>query len=633
MPLGPVLAIANRGEIAIRIARTAAQLGWQPVLLIGEPDIDSYPARVVGRYELVGPAGSELDPAQVIAAATRANAIALHPGYGFLSERPELSQACIDAGITFVGPSPETLAMCGDKIATREAAERANVPALPASQPLTLLDEAVWAEAAERVGFPLIAKVASGGGGRGLRVADDAGAVEAAIRSALREAGASAAGTTLYLERYLEGARHVEVQVAGDGTDAVAIGDRDCSIQRRHQKVVEEAPAFGLSDTLRRDLHGYAVAMTREVGLLGVGTVEFLLSREHELFFIEINPRLQVEHTVTEEVTGMDLVEIQLQLAGGGSLPEPVQPRGHAIQARLYAEDPLHDFAPSPGEIRLLEWPSQPGLRIDAGYESGDVVPSFYDSMIGKLIAQASDRAAAITGLADACDDLLIGGIATNRAWLLALTRLDAFQSATHTLATAATVEVPRRPGSALNQFASSLLPDDPRGSAWATAGPFRAVTPARLALHDPDGDWEARVTYEQRGSGWVPTLEGDFDAPHLPAVVIDRDDGFEVSDPTGRWLVQLGPLPRQQAGAEAADGSLRAPMPGTVVAVNVTPGQRVTKGEVLAVMTAMKMEMTLAAPFDGVVISVGCAAGELVGSRQVLVTVTRDSESEATDG
>ncbi|HEX5167333.1 MAG TPA: biotin/lipoyl-containing protein, partial [Thermomicrobiales bacterium] len=523
--------------------------------------------------------------------------------------------------------------LCGDKIATREAAERANVPTLPASQPLTLLDESQWADAAEWVGYPLIAKVASGGGGRGLRVAESAGAVEGAIRSALREAGASAAGTTLYLERYLEGARHVEVQVAGDATDAVALGDRDCSIQRRHQKVVEEAPAFGLSADLRRELHSHAVAMAREVGLLGVGTIEFLLSRDHELFFIEINPRLQVEHTVTEEVTGMDLVELQLQLAEGGRLPEPVEPQGHAIQARLYAEDPLHDFAPSPGEIRLLDWPSQPGLRIDAGYESGDVVPSFYDSMIGKLIVHAHDREAAITALADACNNLLIGGIATNRAWLLALTQLDAFRSTTHSLATAARVEVPRRPVSALSQLAVSLLPDDPGGSAWATVGPFRIVAPACLALHDPDGRWEGRVIYASQESGWAPILEDDADATDLPAVVIDQGEGFEVSDPTGRWLVMLGPLPRQQAGAETADGSLRAPMPGTVVAVNVTPGQRVTKGEVLAVMTAMKMEMTLAAPFDGIVTGVGGAPGDLVSSRQVLVTVAKDAESEANDG
>lgn len=632
MPLGPVLAIANRAEIAIRIAKTARRLGWQPVLLIGEPDIDSYAAREIGSYELIGPAGSELDPALVVTAARRAGADALHPGYGFLSERADLSQACLDTGITFIGPSPATLALCGDKIATRHAAERAGVPTLPASQPLTLSDESAWREAAGKVGYPLIAKVAGGGGGRGLRVAESVETVDAAIRSALREAGASAAGTTLYLERYLEGARHVEVQVAGDGEDAVALGDRDCSIQRRHQKVVEEAPAFGLSDALRRDLHGYAVAMAREVALIGVATVEFLLSREGELFFIEINPRLQVEHTVTEEVTGLDLVEVQLSLAHGGPLPEPVAPHGHAIQARLYAEDPLRGFTPSPGEIRLLEWPALSGLRVDAGYESGDVVPSFYDAMIGKLIVHAPDRAAAIDRLAETCDEILIGGIATNRAWLRQLLRLDAFRNERHTLATAETVEVPRQPTGALTAVASALLPDG-TGSAWTSTGPFRVVAPATLALHDMENAWEMHVRYDRLASAWKAIADHENDALGAPAVVIDIDDGFEVSDPSGRWLVALGPLQRQHADVEATDGALRAPMPGTVVAVNVTPGQRVGRGEVLAVMTAMKMEMTLAAPFDGVVASVGCAVGDLVGSRQVLVTIAREAEGEPNDG
>ncbi|HYI15606.1 MAG TPA: biotin carboxylase N-terminal domain-containing protein [Thermomicrobiales bacterium] len=634
MPFGPILAIANRGEIAIRIARTARRLGWQPVVLLGAPDIRSYAAREVGSYELVGPAGSELDPALVVAAALRAGATALHPGYGFLSERPDLSQACIDAGITFIGPSPETLALCGDKIATRHAAERAGVPTLPASEPLTLQDEAAWADAADRIGYPLIAKVTSGGGGRGLRVAQSASATDEAIRSALREAGASAAGTTLYLERFVEGARHVEVQVAGDGTGAVALGDRDCSIQRRHQKVVEEAPAFGLSDALRRDLHAYAVAMAREVSLLGVGTVEFLLSRDSELFFIEINPRLQVEHTVTEEVTGLDLVEVQLRLAEGGSPPEPKAPRGHAIQARLYAEDPLHGFAPSPGEIRLLEWPRLPGLRVDAGYQSGDVVPTFYDAMVGKLIVHAPDRTAAIARMADACDELLIGGIATNRAWLRELMRLDAFQNAQHTLATAESVEVVREPTDSLARLATALLPDGADGTAWSSSGPFRVVAPATLALHDPGGAWDARVRYVRERSDWQPSVNGGTNAAdETTSVIIDTDDGYEVSDASGRWLVRIGPIPRQHADAETTDGALRAPMPGTVVAVNVAAGQAVSAGEVLAVMTAMKMEMTLAAPFDGVVASVGCAVGDLVSSRQVLVTVTKQAESEAQDG
>ncbi len=480
----------------------------------------------------------------------------------------------------------------------------------------------------------MIAKVTSGGGGRGLRVAQSTDTIDVAIRSALREAGASAAGTTLYLERYVDGARHVEVQVAGDGADAVALGDRDCSIQRRHQKVVEEAPAFGLSDAMRRDLHTYAVATGARSRPSWCRNGRVPATADDQPYFIEINPRLQVEHTVTEEVTGLDLVEVQLRLAEGGSLPEPVAPRGHAIQARLYAEDPLHGFAPSPGEIRLLDWPGQPWLRVDAGYESGDVVPSFYDALIGKMIVHAPDRATAISRMANACDELLVGGIATNRAWLRELMRLDGFVSEQHTLATAETVEVVREPADSLVSLAMAILPGGEDGSAWSSSGPFRIVAPATLALHDANGSWAAQVVYKRAESDWCPSVNGAAEsAIEAPAVVIDTDDGYEVSDASGRWLVRLGPLPRQHAGVESSDGALRAPMPGTVVAVNVVPGQVVHAGEVLAVMTAMKMEMTLAAPFDGVVANVGCRVGDLVGSRQVLVTVTKDAESEAQSG
>jgi acetyl/propionyl-CoA carboxylase alpha subunit len=630
MPLGPVLAIANRAEIAVRIARTASRLGWQPVALLGEPDLGSYAAREIGRVECVGPAGSELDVARVVAAARRAGAVALHPGYGFLSERPELSQACIDAGMTFVGPSPETLALCGDKIATREAAIRASVPVLPASEPLSLEDEARWQAAAGAVGYPLIAKVVAGGGGRGLRVARRAEEVAAAIRSALREAGASAAGTRLYLERYLEWARHVEVQVAGNGADAVAIGDRDCSIQRRHQKVIEEAPAFGLTPESRKALHGYTVRMATAVALRGVATVEFLLSREGELFFIEINPRLQVEHTVTEEVADIDLVEVQLDLTRSKALPEPLEPRGHAIQARLYAEDPFHAFAPDPGEIRFAGWPDGPGLRVDAGYATGDTVPSQYDALLAKLIAWGRDRSAALERLAQALGDLELGGIAINRPWLLRIVRNTDFEAATHHLGTIDDISVDvAPPGHSVVAAIADVALGDGGESAWASAGPFRLVSSATLALHAVDlPDWQTAIRYVRDGDGWRADLNSD-DAPQEPhgMTVVVREDDWDVAAPTGRWFVKLGSRPRSRGAGAALDGALRAPMPGTIVAVNVAVGQRVAKGDVLAVMTAMKIEMNLAAPFDGVVASVGCRAGDLVGSKQVLVTVARGAE------
>jgi acetyl/propionyl-CoA carboxylase alpha subunit len=621
-----VLAIANRGEIAIRIARTARRLGWTPVVLLGNPDLDSFAAREVGSVERIGPAGAEFDVELVIAAAQRAGASALHPGYGFLSERPELSRACAEAGMTFVGPSPDTLELCGDKIATRNAAEASGVPVLAASEPLPGEDPQGWSAAGAVIGYPLMAKVAGGGGGRGLRVASDPDALEGAIRSALREATASGAGARVYLERYLEGARHVEVQVAADGARAVALGDRDCSIQRRHQKVVEEAPAFGLSDDRRARLHQHAVNLAEAVRLQGLATVEFLLGSNGELAFLEVNPRLQVEHTVTEEVTGLDLVEVQLSLATGGSLPDHVAPVGHAVQARMYAEDPANAFAPSPGTIELLEFPNLPGLRVDAGYETGDTIPDAYDSLVAKLITHGADRQDALERLATALRDLSIAGVASNRPWLIALLRDPAFREARHDLATAASINTPlgAPPASALRTLASFVLL--PTGeTAWESSGPFRIVSPATAVFHGAEGDgWQARVEMHKREGRWQAVVPDDG-RESAGIGLVPQEDAMEVTSADGRWFVRFGPLAREVTSAASNDGALRAPMPGTITSVNVKPGEHVTQGSVLVVMTAMKIEMTIAAPFDGVVSAVSCREGELVGSKQVLVTLTPD--------
>jgi len=635
MSLGPVLAIANRGEIAARIARTARALGWQPVALLGDPDLESYAARAIGRVERIGPAGSELDPALVVAAALRAGATALHPGYGFLSERADLSQACKDAGIAFVGPSPETLTICGDKVATREAARHADVPILAASEPLTFDDRAAWDAAAREIGFPLMAKVVSGGGGRGLRVIQHANDVESAIESALREAGASAAGTRVYLEKLVSGARHVEVQIAGNGQDSVALGDRDCSIQRRHQKAIEEAPAFGVSDDTRAALHQYAVKMGSAVGLRGVGTVEFLLGSDDTPVFIEVNPRLQVEHTVTEEVTGIDLVAIQLHLLGSDDLPEPTVPRGHAIQARLYAESAVRGFTPSPGKITLLEWPSLPGLRVDAGYEAGDSVPSFYDSLVAKVIVHAPDRAAAIERLQEALARVRIAGIDTNRPWLRAVLNDERFRTMAHDVQTANDVTVQEAPPGDAEIAAVGLRVR----SDGSSAGPFRVVGDAIHVLHGNEADgWQRRIAYRRTADGWqvlVDEGEGFADANGDAAVragiaIVETGGGWDVSSVRGRWQVSNGPLIQRAESGAASDGVLRAPMPGTVVAVHATAGAVVKQGDALAVMVAMKIEIVLAAPFDGVIERVHCAVNDLVSSRQPLVTVR---PAESSDG
>ncbi|MCO5177859.1 MAG: ATP-grasp domain-containing protein [Thermomicrobiales bacterium] len=624
MSLGPVLAIANRGEIAARIARTARALGWQPVALLGDPDLDSYAARAIGRVERVGPAGSELDPALVVAAAKRAGATALHPGYGFLSERADLSQACLDAEISFVGPSPETLAICGDKVATREAARRADVPVLAASEPLTLGERAAWHTAAEAIGFPLMAKVVSGGGGRGLRVIQHADEVESAIESALREAGASAAGTRVYLEQFVSGARHVEVQIAGNGQDAVALGDRDCSIQRRHQKAIEEAPAFGLAAAARAALHEYAARMGRAVGLRGVGTVEFLLGNDGSPVFIEVNPRLQVEHTVTEEVAGIDLVAAQLSLVTSDDLPEPVEPRGHAIQARLYAEDPTHSFAPSPGEITLLDWPSLPGLRIDAGYQTGDSVPSFYDSLVAKVIVHAPDRASAIDRMQEALARTRVAGIDTNRPWLRAVLSDERFRSMTHDVQTANDIAIHDEPPGAVELAAVGAF-------VQSDTSPFRIVGDAIHVLHGNEADgWQRRIAYRRQAEDWQVLVEqednfvdpDDNVAVRAGIAIVPTADAYDVSSVHGRWQVGSGPLIQRAESGAASDGVLRAPMPGTVVAVHATAGAVVKQGDALAVMVAMKIEIVLAAPFNGVIERVHCAVNDLVSSRQPLVTV-----------
>lgn len=616
----PVLAIANRAEIAVRIARTARELGWQPVVLLGEPDWDGYAAREIGDVVQLE-SGGELDVRAVVEAAVGAGATALHPGYGFLSERAELSRRCAEAGITFVGPGPKTLEMAGDKIATRQIAEKHGVPVLTGSPALDLDDTDGWLAAAEGIGYPVIAKVAGAGGGRGLRVARSPDELVGAVWSALNEAGGSGASPEIFLEHYLVGARHVEGQVAGDGVNAVVLGDRDCSLQRRHQKVVEEAPAPGLSDELRLAIHDAARTMAEGIELLNLATVEFLVSGGR-YFFLEINPRLQVEHTVTEEVTGMDLVALQLDLASGGELPEPVRPDGHAIQARLYAEDPFQQFLPSPGRIRTLDFPpphaiTGASLRVDVGYEAGDTVPGAYDPMAAKVIVHGAGREAAVRGLAAALREMRVAGIATNRPWLLAaLADGSPFQTNDHDLTTAAGIqfEPGPPPDDALLDLARWFQLDDaPWSSAWDAAGPFRIVSPATVTFHgDEAGGWQRTIrlsTNPERSASDNP-------------LVVPLDKGWEVVTPEGRWLVSSGSAPPSARAGAATDGDVRAPMPGKLLQLPVEPGQQVDEDEVVVVMEAMKIEMTLAAPFAGVVTAVSASPGDLVGLRQVIVSI-----------
>jgi acetyl/propionyl-CoA carboxylase alpha subunit len=640
---GKSVAIANRGEIAVRIAATCRRMGAIPILLLGEPDLHGFAARQVGRVERIGAAGSELDVDAVIAAAVRARTDLLHPGYGFLSERPALAHACAAAGLTFVGPSASTLEVCGDKLATREAAVRAGVPVLPASEPIGETPDS-WLAAAREVGYPLLVKPAEAGGGRGLRfVADESNLIEA-VQASRRESASSGAGAIIYFERAMVEPRHVEVQVAADSNGVLVVGDRDCSLQRRHQKVIEEAPAPNVEGDIRTVLHESARRVAGEVGLRGIATCEFLLGRDGDLAFLEVNPRIQVEHPITELVTGVDLVEWQLLIASGRELPirSTPAPRGHAIEARVYAEDPFAGFMPTVGKLATAFWPIGPGIRVDAGYASGDTVPTAYDAMLAKVCAVGSDRTSALMMLRNALTDTTIAGVRTNVPWLLNLLADDAVKSGRATTATVGAV-TPSMPERSLAPVAAVayLLERSSSGSdgAWTAIGPWRMSGPATITVHGENWEeriaacrsnlgWEARFGPEQIPVRWWTAPDGiiTLSSPDtvMKVAVIERDGALEIIGNGGRWLVQIGPLPTVTATRQrrANNGSVRSPLPATVLGIHVGVGDHVIHGQPLVTLSAMKMELVCDAPADGVVERVACRVNELVDADQELVTL-----------
>lgn len=412
--------IANRGEIALRIIRTARSLGIETVLGTSEADRQSLPARLATRAVCLGPAPSResyLKVDTVVMAAKSTGCDALHPGYGFLSENRDLALACEKAGITFIGPSPDNLAAVGDKLTARAHAMAAAVPLVPGGPSETPEDAA---RMAETIGFPILIKAVAGGGGKGMKRVDRADDFAAQLDMAMAEAQSAFGDPRVYLERYVAVGRHVEVQIISDGTTVLHAGERDCSIQRRYQKVVEEAPAPGLSDALRQGLHEAALRFARHIGYRSLGTVEFLVDvPRQEFYFLEMNARIQVEHPVTEAITGLDLIATQIAIAEGQPLTlrqSDISQTGHAIECRLNAEDLAHDFRPAPGRITQVWFPSLPGLRVDTHIETGAMVPPYYDSMIAKLIAHGPTRDAAIATMAQALKVMSVQGIATNAA-------------------------------------------------------------------------------------------------------------------------------------------------------------------------------------------------------------------------
>ena len=425
--------IANRGEIAVRVIRACHELGIESVAVYSDVDAGALHARMADRAVHIGPAPaaeSYLRIDRVLDAAERTECDALHPGYGFLSEQPEIAEACEAAGITFIGPSREALAELGDKLAARKRAVDAGVPVVPGIfWPIILSsehDEAALREQADRIGYPVLIKAAAGGGGRGMRRVDGRDQLIESVQAAAREAAAAFGDGSVYLERYVEKARHVEVQLIGDSNgQIVALGERDCSVQRRHQKLVEEAPAPGLTREQRLELHELGVRVARTVGLRNAATAEFLLTRDGEFWFLEVNARLQVEHGVTELVGDLDLVHEQIAIAAGRPLSERVlaaaaraaEPARHAIEVRLSAEDPAIDFAPGPGRLTRWRPPSGPGVRVDAGVEEGSEIPGDYDSMFAKLMVVGADRSDALARMRRALAETEIGGVQSTLAF------------------------------------------------------------------------------------------------------------------------------------------------------------------------------------------------------------------------
>jgi acetyl-CoA carboxylase, biotin carboxylase subunit len=414
--------IANRGEIAVRIIRTCRRLGLETVLAASDADRDSMPARLADRTICIGPARpgeSYLKVETIVQAALGARADAIHPGYGFLSERPELARLCEEQGVVFIGPTAAQIEAVADKVQARNAAEAAGIPVLPGAA-VDSVDAALLA--ARRIGSPILVKAVGGGGGRGMKRVERLADLPQAIALAAAEAGAAFGDGRVYLERLVTRGRHIEVQILGDGAGRVIhLGERDCSVQRRYQKIVEEAPAPGLAEDSRRRLHEAAVRFAERLHYRGAGTVEFLVDEQQEFYFLEMNARIQVEHPVTEAVTGVDLVAEQIAIAAGDGLrldQREIDQQGCAIECRVNAEDPARDFLPSPGLVTEVEWPTGPGIRVDTHIETGSRVPPYYDSLLAKIIAHGPDRPAALQRMHTALAATRVTGVATNLPFL-----------------------------------------------------------------------------------------------------------------------------------------------------------------------------------------------------------------------
>ncbi|GBD24957.1 Acetyl-/propionyl-coenzyme A carboxylase alpha chain [bacterium HR30] len=646
--------VANRGEIARRIFRACRQLGLKTVALYADPDREAPFVREADEAVALGaPVTGQgfLAIESIIAAAHRTGADAIHPGYGFLAENADFAQACREAGIVFVGPPPAAIRAMGTKIEAKQIAVQVGVPVIPGFPTAGLSEEAILQKARE-IGFPVLVKASAGGGGKGMRRVERPEELSAALAAAAREAQSAFGDPTLLVERYIEKPRHIEIQVLADEHgNVVHVFERECSIQRRYQKIFEEAPSPFVDDLLRERMGAAAVALAKAIGYVNAGTVEFVVDPRGAFYFLEMNTRLQVEHPVTEEVTGLDLVRLQLEIAQGAPLPfaqEDLVLRGHAIEARLYAEDPWHDFLPSTGTITCWEPPAIPGVRYESGIETGSAVTIYYDPMLAKIIARGSTRAEAIRRLTRALEELRVHGVACNREFLLRVLQHEQFQTGdfdTHFLSHHPELLLPpdHTPIATIHALAAAL---------WDQA---RRRHEARVLASIPSGwrnnpsqrqwveyrceDHVCRVEYRVLKGG---QFEASVNGESHHGRILSADEGgiaLEIDGIRRRYVLQaagatryvdsvlghsaLEELPRFPTPEfEAVRGGCTAPMPGRIVSVRVEPGQSVDRGEVLVILEAMKMEHEVVAPHAGCVREVLVEPGQQVEAGTVLVVV-----------
>jgi 3-methylcrotonyl-CoA carboxylase alpha subunit len=666
------LLIANRGEIACRIARTARRMGIATVAVYSEADADSLHVRTADTAVLIGAASareSYLNVPRIIAAASACGADAIHPGYGFLSENPAFAEACAEAGIVFVGPPPSAMRAMGSKATAKTLMERAGVPLLPGYHG-DRQDPAFLADQATRIGFPVMIKAVSGGGGRGMRVVTSAGEFSGALAVVQQEAASAFGDDRVLVERYLDHPRHIEVQVFADTHgNVVHLFERDCSVQRRHQKVIEEAPAFGLDDDRRAVMGAAAVAAAKAVDYQGAGTVEFV-ANETSFFFLEMNTRLQVEHPVTEMITGFDLVEWQLRVAAGERLPttqEAFRITGHAVEARIYAEDPARDFAPSIGRLALFR-PPEPSahVRTDTGYASGDLVSIHYDAMLAKLICHGDTREEALHLLHRALAETDLVGVASNIDLLGRIVSHPEFMAgavdtgfiARHSDVLLAAPPVPPyevRAVAALcvlndeAEFATTeaATSGDPH-SPWHTRDHWWLNMPLTRELHLQFEGNSCPVSVQHTGTAWRLTIDDrassasvqraadgrldvTLDGTRMRLFAARQAETIIVRHGGDTYSFRLPDLLATAGDDDDAGGRLIAPIPGQVTQMLAEPGMSVTRGQVMVVLEAMKTVFRLTAPADGIVATVSCQAGDSVIEGQLLVAFAEDAQPAPT--